>query len=223
MIPTIAPALPCSRHPPRLAAAARLLLATAALVTAAGCAGKRDYLWVDEVPATTASDDGVYRIARGDVIGVRVWNQESMSIERARVREDGKISLPFLNDVEVAGMEPGELGRRLEVKLKAFIVNPVVTVLVQERVPLRVSVLGEVVRPGAYELEKDAGVLQAIAAAGGLTAFAHDSGVYVLRSGYWADGKPAPARIRFRYSDLRRGAAPASVFHLRPGDVVVLE
>ncbi len=199
------------------------VLAAAALV-ATGCGHRRDFVWVNEIPKTVgAATDDTYRISRGDVIGVRVWNQESMSIERARVREDGKISLPFLNDVEVAGMEPAELGRRLEVKLKTFIVNPVVTVLVQERMPVRVSVLGEVTRPGMYDLEKDAGVLQAIAAAGGLTAFAHDSGVYVLRSGYWADGNPAPGRIRFRYSDLRQGHAPAAAFHLRVGDTVVVE
>ncbi len=201
----------------------RLFLAAAA-IAASGCGHGRDFLWVNEVPPSAASStDDTYRISRGDVIGVRVWNQEPMSIERARVREDGKISLPFLNDVEVAGMEPAELGRRLEVKLKAFIVSPVVTVLVQERMPTRISVVGEVTRPGTYDLEKGAGVLQAIAAAGGVTAFAHDSGVYVLRSGYWADGNQAPGRIRFRYSDLRQGRAPAAAFHLRVGDIVVVE
>ena len=218
--PTLHRARPCRPS----AATVRLFLFAAALALVQGCARQRDYLWVKDVPASVAAaGDAAYRIAPGDVIGVRVWNQEPMSIERARVREDGKISLPFLNDVEVAGMEPGELGRRLEVKLKAFIVNPVVTVLVQERLPIRASVVGEVVRPGAYELDRSAGVLQAIAAAGGLTAFAHDSGVYVLRAGYWADGNPAPARIRFRYSELSRGKAPAAVFRLRSGDVVVVE
>ncbi len=204
--------------------ALRLVATAAALACAHGCSHARDYLWVDEVPKSTRTPaDPVYRIAPGDVLGVRVWTQDSMSIERVRVREDGKISLPFLNDVEVVGMEPAELGRRLEVKLKTFIVNPVVTVLVQERPPLRVSVIGEVVRPGVYDLEKNAGVLQALAAAGGMTTFAHDSGIYVLRSGFWADDNPAPARIRFRYSDLRRGRAAASAFLLRPGDVVVAE
>lgn len=200
------------------------LLALAFAACALGCAGPRDYLWVSEVPASgLAVNEPSYRIAPGDVLGVRVWNQDSMSIERARVREDGKISLPFLNDVEAQGMEPAELGKRLEVKLKAFVVSPMVTVLVHERVAVRVSVVGEVGRPGSYELERGAGVLQAIAAAGGVTPFAHDAGVYVLRSGYWADGNRAPARIRFRYSDLRQGRAPASLFHLRAGDVVVVE
>lgn len=196
----------------------------AVLAAVLGCSGARDYLWASEVPPSAAKeDDAAYRIAPGDVLGVRVWNQESMSIERARVREDGKISLPFLNDVEVVGMEPAELGRRLEVKLKTFIVNPVVTVLVQERMPMRVSVLGEVARPGAYDLEKGAGVLHALAAAGGLTPFAHDAGIFVLRAGYWADGNPAPARIRFRYSELRQGRTAAAGFRLRGGDLVVVE
>ncbi len=222
MLPTTRP---IARVRPRRRFAVRCAPALgAALALLGGCSGTKDYLWVNDLPPSTVTPaDGAYRIAPGDVIGVRVWNQESMSIERARVREDGKISLPFLNDVEVVGMEPAELGHRLEVKLKTFIVNPVVTVLVQERMPLRVSVLGEVVRPGAYDLERGSGVLQAIAAAGGVSQFAHDSGVYVLRSGYWADGNSAPARIRFRYSALRQGRAPAAAFRLQAGDVVVVE
>ena len=154
---------------------------------------------------------------------MRVWNQEANSVDRARVRDDGRISLPFLNDVDVAGMEPAELAHRIEVKLKAFIVNPVVTVVIHERRPLRVSVIGQVVRAGSYELDAGAGVLSAIAAAGGLTPFAGTNRIYVLRSGYWADGDPAPARIRFRYDDLRRGKPPASIFRLRTGDFVVVE
>lgn len=162
-------------------------------------------------------------IGPGDVIGVRVWNQEANSIDRTRVREDGKISLPFLNDVEVAGAAPAELARRLEVKLKTFIVNPVVTVVIHERRPLRVSILGQVARPGTYDLDVNAGVLQALAAAGGLTPFAEKDGVFVLRSGYWADTDTAPARIRFRTVDLQTGRAPAALFRMRPGDVVVVE
>ncbi len=214
---------PAPRRPRGRPAGRLPLLAAAGAIVLACAHGERDFLWIDEVPASASSPDDTYRIAPGDVIGVRVWNQESMSIERARVREDGKISLPLLKDVEVAGMEPAELGQRLEVKLKTFVVSPVVTVLVQERLPLRVSVLGEVARPGAYELTTGAGVLQAIAAAGGLGTFAHESGIYVLRAGYWVDGVPKPARIRFRYSDLRQGRPPAAIFRLRPGDAVVVE
>jgi polysaccharide export outer membrane protein len=181
-----------------------------------------DYIWIDAVPKSLRSPDSVYRIAPGDVIGVRVFNQDANSVERAKVREDGKITVPLLDEVEVAGMEPSELARRLEVKLKAFIQKPVVTVVVHERRPLRISVLGQVTRPGTYDLEDEAGVLHALAAAGGLTPFANRDAIFVLRRGYWADAN-LPARIRLRYSDLEQGKAPAAVFVLRRGDVLVVE
>jgi polysaccharide export outer membrane protein len=193
----------------------------AALAALAGCGTSGSYVWIDALPRGAYAGEAGYAIVPGDVIGVRVWNQEANSVERTRVREDGKISLPFLNDVEVAGSEPAELARRLETQLKAFIVKPVVTVVVHERKPLRVSVLGQVTKPGAYELETGAGVLHALAAAGGLGPFAAQDRVFVLRSG--ADGDLAPARVRFRYRDLTGGKAPAIGFRLRPGDVVVVE
>jgi polysaccharide export outer membrane protein len=160
-----------------------------------------------------------YRISPGDVISVRVFNQDSMSSLHTRVRDDGKVSIPFLQDVDVAGSTPNELSQRLQVKLKAYVVNPVVTVTVDEFRPLRVSVVGEVARPGQYELERGAGVLAALAAAGGLTDYAHRDALFVLRTG--ADGKAQ--RIRFRYASLIEGEKPAAIFHLRAGDVVVAE
>jgi polysaccharide export outer membrane protein len=195
----------------------------AVLGTAPGCQHGKDFIWVDQVPKGMSAPETTYLISAGDVIGIRVWSQEANSVDRTRVREDGKISLPFLNDVEVAGMEPAELARRLEVKLKTYIVSPVVTVVVHERRPLRVSVVGQIARPGVYDLDDGAGVVHALAAAGGLTAFASGSGIFVLRSGYWADGEPSAARIRFRYDHLRRGKAPAGAFRLRRGDVIVVE
>jgi polysaccharide export outer membrane protein len=193
-----------------------------AAFAAAGCGHPQPFLWVDAVPKVLLAPESTAVIQPGDVITVRVWNQESNSVDRARVREDGKISIPFLQDVEVAQQEPAALARRLETRLKAFINNPVVTVTVHERRPLRVSVLGRVTRPGVYDLDAGAGVLQAVAASGGLTPFADEDSIFVIRNGYWADLQ-APARIRFRYLDLRGGRMPASIFALRYGDVVVVE
>lgn len=205
-------------------ARARLVGAVATLgLLGSACRHAADFMWVDAVPATMLRDDTRYQIAPGDVVGIRVFNQEANSVDRVRVRDDGKVALPLLNDVDVAGWEPGELARRLEVKLKEFIMSPAVTVVVYERHPLRVSVVGKVVRPGIYDVDRGAGVLHALAAAGGVTPFADDEGVYVLRSGYWADGDPAPARIRFRYRDLLAGKSPGAVFALRSRDVVVVE
>ncbi len=211
------------RRPGGFARGRRGAIAALALAAVAACRTSGEYIWVDAVPKTMYPPDAAYLLAPGDVIAVRVWNQEANSIERTRVREDGKISMPFLKDVDAAGMEPGELARRLEVKLKTFIVNPVVTVVVLERRPVRVSVLGQVTRAGVYDVEPGAGVLAGLAAAGGLTPFADEDRIFVLRSGYWADGHAAPARIRFRYDDLRTAKGAASAFGLRPGDVIVVE
>lgn len=199
-----------------------LALATAALAAAAlGCA-HGDFFWVDDVRAGAPADPE-FRIATGDVISVRVWQQDAMSVERARVREDGRISLPFLQDVEVAGMAPTEIATRLQTKLKSLIVNPVVTVSLLEQPAVKVSVLGEVARPGVYDLDRSPRVVQALASAGGLTEWAHRDRIFVLRYGYWADGNPSPARIRFRWEALSRGSGRAATFQLRPGDVVVVE
>lgn len=196
--------------------------AFAALAGAAGCRHADEFIWVDAVPKGMNAPQPGYQIAPGDVIGVRVFNQEANSVDRVRVRPDGKISLPFLNDVDAAGVEPPDLARRIEVKLKAFLTTPVVTVTVHERAPLRVSVIGKVGRPGVYDLDHGAGVLHALAAAGGLTPFARDDGLFVLRNGYWADAN-VPVRIRFRYRDLEAGRLPGAVFLLRSGDVVIAE
>jgi polysaccharide biosynthesis/export protein len=205
---------PRSGLPLRAAAFAALLVATTVLA----CKAHGEFVPVEEYPIP--APDAEYRIAPGDVLAVRVWNQESMSNAHARVRDDGKISIPFLQDVDVAGSTPGELSQRLQTKLKTYVVNPVVTITVEELRALRISVLGEVAHPGQYDLERGAGVLAALAAAGGLTDYAKRDGIYVLRSA--SDGK-GTARIRFRYSALTGGERVAASFHLRPGDVVTVE
>ncbi len=197
-----------------------ILLCTALL--SGGCRTVGDFVWVDDVPIDqprSSSDE--YVIAVGDLLSVRVWNQEAMS-GRVRVRTDGKISLPFLNDVEAAGSPPAVLARRLQTRLKDFIVNPVVTISLEEPKSIQVSVLGEVARPGVYTVEPNAGVLNGIAAAGGMTDYASRDRIFVLRRGFWADN-PKPARIRFTYQALSRGQGRAAAFRLKGDDVVVVE
>jgi len=209
-------------RPARLDRAAVTALALALALAACKHAPEKFY-WVDQLPADTSVDDA-YRIAPGDVIGVRVFNQDNMSAPRLRVREDGKVSMPFLQDVNVQGLSPAELGRNLETQLKTLVVNPVVTVTVEEARPVRVSVLGEVGKPGAYELDRGSGVLQALAAAGGKTPYAEPDRIFVLRTLAAEPGKPPePTRIRFRWSDLAAGKPPSVTFRMRTGDVVVVE
>ncbi|HTP28113.1 MAG TPA: polysaccharide biosynthesis/export family protein [Anaeromyxobacteraceae bacterium] len=181
------------------------------------CAGAGQYVWVDEYRDTGSRPDTAYVIGPGDVIQVRVFNQDQLST-RARVRADGKISLPLLNDVSAAGLTAETMAGTLQTRLKSFIRAPLVTVSVEEARQASVYVSGEVMKPGAYALDNGTGVLHALVNAGGVTQYASTELIFVLRQ----DG-PATTRIRFTYRDLIRLRGKASTFKLRPGDVIVVE
>ena len=195
-----------------------LLLALAFL---AGCA-HGSYVWVDDFPASPtrpAAQDKGYVLSPGDIISVRVFNQEAMSATE-RIRSDGKVSLPFLNDVQAAGYTPQVLASQLQSRLKDFINAPVVTVSVEEQRGLSIPVAGEVARPGIFALEPGSGVLQALVMAGGLTEYGGRNRIFVLRP--TGLGK-APSRVRFSYASLLRGEGRSQAFALQPGDTVVVE
>ena len=174
------------------------------------------FVWVSDWREPGSTSRGEYVIGVGDALNVLVWDQEKMSA-RVRVRSDGRVSLPFLDDVNVAGMTPVALARSLEDRLKQFIVTPQVTVVVEEAKPLSVSVLGQVQQPGLFDLAPGASVAQALAAAGGLKDFAHRDRIFLLRSG------AGSARIRMTYEDVTKGTGRAFSLRLQSGDVVVVE
>jgi polysaccharide export outer membrane protein len=187
-----------------------------ALLGLAGCAtAQPSYVWADEYRDPVA-EPGQVLINPGDTIWVRVFNQEGMST-KGRVRADGKLAVPFLNDVQAAGLAPDVLATQLQSRLKDFINAPQVTVSIEELRPVVVSVLGEVARPGLVTTDPDGGLLPVLAGAGGLTEFGHRDRLYVLRRG------PKPVRIRFDLTKLYRGEGRAAQFRMRSGDVLVVE
>lgn len=202
----------CSRRARHLAAAVALLT---------GCTPVGRFIWFDSYAQSGSAKAG-YVIARGDLLSVRVWNQDGIST-RVRVRPDGMISLPFINDIEAAGLEPVTLARLLQTRLKEFIVNPVVTISVEEPTAMEVPVLGEVAKPGIHRLELNAGLLRALASAGGLSESASRDRIFVLRNLERPDDVLPALRIRFRYEALTQLEGQAAKFRLRPGDVVVVE
>jgi len=199
-----------------------LRLAALALILTAGCASNGTYVWADAFPVEAAAPTGTYLIAEGDLLGIRVYGQEALS-GSVRVRSDGKISLPFVNELQAARLAPTTLAGLLQASLRTFLVNPVVVVSLEERHPAQVSVLGAVVLPGLYPLRPGTGVLQAVALAGGLTPFADREGLYVLRAASDRPGHPTTARIRFTWKALVSGRGPAAAFELVENDVVVIE
>jgi polysaccharide biosynthesis/export protein len=198
----------------------RSLPLLAVFLLLSGCYQPGRFIWVDDYREPPApQQDESYIIRKGDVLNVNVWNQREIS-SRLRVREDGRISLPLINDVEAAGQTPAALARQVEQKLKEMVANPVVTVIVDEAQPIRVAVLGEVRSPGKKLLEAGSGLLQALSEAGGFSDYAREDGIFVLRK---EPGYQTPVRIRFSYLALSRNEGSAPVFRLKTGDVVVVE
>jgi polysaccharide export outer membrane protein len=189
--------------------------ASIALVFAAaiGCSGGGRYVWVNELPLAQSTEG--YVIGAGDLLNVRVYNQENLSTH-ARVRTDGKIAMPLIGEVEVRGKPPALASKELEVKLKEFMVSPTVMITVEETPPTSVTVLGQVVHPGIYTVDSTSGVLQALAVAGGFNDYASRGSIYVMRQ------SPAQ-RVRFTFADLTHVEGPSAVFRIRTGDVVVVE
>jgi polysaccharide biosynthesis/export protein len=194
----------------------RLRLLALACGFVCACANLGQYTWVNDYPEAPAPVEKEYIIRPGDTLQVRVFNQEGMST-KAKVRNDGKITMPFLNDVLAAGSTPNVFAKNLQEKLKEFIKVPVVTVSLEEARPISVSVLGEVARQGGYQIDTSTGLLQLLASAGGLTELAHKDRIFVLRR------EPNRARIRFSFDALARLDDRASTFRLQNGDVIVVE
>ncbi|MBS2031470.1 MAG: polysaccharide biosynthesis/export family protein [Deltaproteobacteria bacterium] len=193
---------------------APILLAAVGL----GCAtSKPTFVWADEYSDPITADGRHYVIEPGDTIWVRVFNQENMST-KGRVRSDGMVAVPFLNDVQASGYTPDALAAQLQSRLKDYINAPQVTVSVEELHSITVAVLGEVAHPGQVTTASGAGVLQVLAASGGLTEFGHHNRIYVLRL-----APERTTRIRFDLDELYRGEGKASSFRMRPGDVLVVE
>lgn len=188
------------------------VIALFALLVACGSTGP--YVWADSLPASASSSNDV-TIQDGDVVVVRVFNQEPLSTKE-RVRQDGKIAMPVIGEVVARNKRPAQLAAEIQERLKSVVVAPSVTVTMEQGGELKVSVVGEVKNSGIFQLDPGANVLTALAAAGGLNDYADSDKIFVLR-------KSLPQRVRFRYNDLRSADQKSIGFSLQNGDVVVVE
>jgi polysaccharide export outer membrane protein len=170
----------------------------------------------DESKAVAATTDPAYVIGEEDVLNINVWKDPEVS-RTVPVRPDGKISLPLINDVQAAGLSPTQLGMAITEKLRKFMADPQVTVIVTQINSRRVYIMGEVNRAGAFPLLPNMTVLQALSSAGGFTQFANLKGIYVLRS---ESGKQT--RFPFNYKDVIKGQRTEQNIVLKPGDTIVV-
>ena len=166
-------------------------------------------------PVPTPSVPLDYVIGADDTLHITVWKEPDMSATLP-VRPDGKISLPLLDDVQAAGMTPMQLAASIKEKLKKYIADPRVTVVVTAMNSQRIYVLGEVTHTGAMPLLPNMTMLQALSSAG-FTQFANLKAIYLLRT---QDGQQT--KMRFNYKDAIKGRDTQQNIVLRPGDTIVV-
>jgi polysaccharide export outer membrane protein len=160
-----------------------------------------------------ATNNATYVIGAEDTLHIAVWKETDLTVTLP-VRPDGQISMPLLNDVQAAGLTPMQLAASLTEKLKKYVTDPRVTVVVTAMNSQRIYILGEVLHSGAIPLTPNMTVLQALATAG-FTQFANTKGIYVLRQ---ENGKQQ--KIAVNYKQLIKGNAPN--VPLKPADTVVV-
>jgi len=172
---------------------------------------------VSDTPSTIKPNDSGYVIGNGDLLSINVWKEAEVS-RSLPVRSDGKISLPLVGEVQATGRTPLQLEEEISKKLRDYITDPEITVMVQQINSEKYNILGQVAKPGSYSLALTTSVLDAIATACGFRDFAKKKGIYILRRS--ATG--GETRIPFNYQDVIKGKRPEQDIRLLPNDTVVV-
>jgi polysaccharide export outer membrane protein len=162
------------------------------------------------------TQDASYVIGPDDLLDIRVFKEPDLSLNSVRVRPDGKISVPLLNDIRAEGLTPVQLGNAITEGLRKYVTEPKVTVIVIQNTGQRVYVVGEVGHPGPVAMLPGMTVVQALAIAGGFTDYANRKGTYILRT---ENGKAT--LHHFNYKKAIRGDADQNV-ELKDGDTIVV-
>lgn len=162
-----------------------------------------------------APDD--YIIGAGDILSVSVWKEPDASVPSVVVRPDGKIAMPLLKDVAIAGMTPAQAETAIAKRLAPIIHDAEVSIVVTAINSKKIYAMGAVKKEGPIVLSYKMTVLQALSEAGGLTEYAKRRKIYVLRT---ENGKTL--RFSFDYDEVIRGEKMDQNIQLIPGDTIVV-
>jgi polysaccharide export outer membrane protein len=157
-----------------------------------------------------------YRLGSEDVIEVFVWKQPDLTATVV-IRPDGRISLPLTNELEASGKTAIQLQKDITERLREYVTQPIVNVIVKQVNSLKISVLGEVRKPDVYRIKNRVTVLDAIAMAGGFTDFARPNRVIVIRNAPFGT-----QRIKVNVKQVVADGSKAQ-FYLQPQDTVYVE
>jgi polysaccharide export outer membrane protein len=161
--------------------------------------------------------DASFVIGNDDLLSINVWKEPDLT-RSIPVRLDGRISLPLVGELQAAGRTPLQLEQDISSRLRSYIAQPEVTVIVQEIRSKNFNILGQVVKPGSYSLTGASTVLDAISDAGGLKEFAKQKNIYILRH----SAPTGESRIAFNYKEVIKGKKSQQNIKLEPGDTIVV-
>lgn len=160
--------------------------------------------------------ENAYLLNAGDELLISVWKEDDLRQE-VLVLPDGTVSFPLTGQLPAEGLTPAELERAIAGKLRHYIPDPMVSVSVLDPAGNKIYIIGEVNNPGEYQPERALDVMQALSIAGGLTPFASEERIIVLRK----EGETELA-LPFPYQDIQQGRRLEQNFELRCGDVLVI-
>jgi polysaccharide biosynthesis/export protein len=209
----------------------RKLIALATLLAACSCVG------LAQVPRPTTQDDtrqqetpkpvvvspqsqgggapvdsSTYKVGPSDVLNINVWHEQEFT-GLYTVHSDGKITMKLVGDLQAGGKTPREIQEEVKQALSKYVVNPLVTITVQDVLSKKYYMDGQINRPGEYALASPTTILEAISKGGGLREFANEKHIYVLRG---------EKRITFNYKDVIRGKHLEQNIQLQPDDHIVV-
>jgi polysaccharide export outer membrane protein len=157
-----------------------------------------------------------YLLGPGDVLAISVYGFEDLQVKDLAIRPDGKIAFPLVGELTAAGLSSGQLSKQLTQGLAEYLKDPKVTINIQKYRTTRVYVLGEITKPGVYELDKQHDLLNAISMAGGYTKTTAKKNVFIVKK----DKPDQP--IKANLLDILEKGDMRQNYALAEGDVVYL-
>lgn len=167
-------------------------------------------------PVTGNDTVAEYLIGPDDLLDISVWKEDTLQ-RKVVVRPDGKISFPLIGEIMAMSISAGDLQKEITQRLRKFIPDPVITVVVEKVSSNKIYVIGEVKSSGQYQVGQYLDVVQALALAGGLTAYASENKIKILRRENGVE-----TVIPFEYGKVKTGSDLKQNIILKRGDVVIV-
>ncbi len=161
-------------------------------------------------------EDGRYLIGPEDILEIAVWKDPELT-KQVVVRPDGRISFPLIGEVEAGRNTVKSLEEKVKKRIRDYVPDAMVTVMVTQVNSIKIYVIGKVTRPGEYRVGHAVNVMQALSLAGGLSTFADANSILVLRN-----EKGSQTKILFNYDKVKKGKNLEQNIVLQSGDVLVV-